>query len=114
MIFRRVPHCLNSLWGSVLMKVSFYSTKRIQIFESLTSFFKVIQVDSPLEVTFSPPQKGIPKGGLWTCFHCHSLQEIAKGGSKCQGEGRAKKGGDREDMETINFMLSLSNSKPVD
>ena len=50
--------------------------------------------------------------GLWTCFHCHPPQEIAKGGSKCQGEGPAKKGVDREDMEIIDFMLSLSNSKP--
>lgn len=68
---------------------------------------------------FPPTQKGVPKGsselnGLWTCFHCHPPQEIAKGGSKCQGEGHAKKGGDREDMEIIDFMLSLSNSKPVD
>ena len=62
---------------------------------------------------FRSENKGIPKGsselnGLWTRFHCHPPQAIAKGGSKCQGEGRAKKGCDREDMEIINFMLKTS------
>lgn len=104
-----------------LWKVPSTQQKGFQYLSHWPASSKSSKLIPQLEVRshFRPTQKGVPKGsselnGLWTCFHCHPPQEIAKGGSKCQGEGRAKKGGDREDMEIIDFMLSLSNSKPVD
>lgn len=60
-IFRRVPHCLNSLWGSVFMKGSFHSTKRIQYLSHWPASSKSSKLILQLEVTFSPPKKGIPK-----------------------------------------------------